>query len=76
MNKTISANCNNSSTDFGRISRNNNPKTMAQVAAAYQIEEIKNKCDHSLPPGESFYGIVVTIDYDIEEVKRRCKKIC
>ena len=51
-------------------------KQWAQVAAAYQIEEIKNKCDCSLPPGESFYGLVVPIDYDIEQVKRRCKKMC
>jgi hypothetical protein len=48
----------------------------AQVEAAYQIEEIKNKCGRSLPPGESFYGLLVPVNYDIEEVIKCCKRNC
>jgi hypothetical protein len=48
----------------------------AQAEAAYQIEEIKNKCGRSLPPGESFYGLLVPVNYDIEQVIKCCKKKC
>jgi hypothetical protein len=48
----------------------------AQAEAAYQIEEIKDKCNrHSLLPGESFYGLLVPVNYDIEQVKC-CNKKC
>ncbi len=46
----------------------------AQAEAAYQIEEIKN-CRRSLPSGESFYGLLAPVNYDIEQVKC-CKKKC
>ena len=52
-------------------------KQWAQVEAAYQIEEIKDKCGRSsLPPGESFYGLLVPVSYDIEEVLKCCKRGC
>ena len=46
----------------------------AQAEAAYQIEEIKN-CRRSLPLGESFYDLLVPVNYDIEQVKC-CNKKC
>jgi FlaG/FlaF family flagellin (archaellin) len=46
----------------------------AQAEAAYQIEQVK-KCGRSLPPGESFYGLLVPVNYNIEEVKC-CNKKC
>jgi hypothetical protein len=51
----------------------------AQVAATYEIEQIKEKCGRALEPGEetSFYGLVISVSYDIEEVaKNCCKKQC
>jgi len=48
----------------------------AQAEAAYQIEEIKDKCRRSLPPGESFYGLLVPVSYDIEEILKCCKRGC
>jgi hypothetical protein len=49
-------------------------KQWAQVEAAYQIEEIKDKCPSSVPPGESFYGLLIPVNYDIEEVVKKCCK--
>lgn len=46
----------------------------AQVEAAYQIEQVK-QCRRSLPPEESFYGLLVPVNYNIEEVKC-CNKKC
>jgi hypothetical protein len=47
---------------------------IVKVAAAYEIEQVK-QCRHSLSPGESFYGLVIPVNYDIEKVKC-CNKKC
>jgi hypothetical protein len=50
---------------------------MVKVAAAYQIEQVKKCGRTSLPPGESFYGLLIPINYDIDPVvKSCCKKKC
>jgi hypothetical protein len=48
---------------------------MVKVAAAYQIEQVV-RCPRSLPPGESFYGLLIPVNYEIDLVKNCCKKRC